>query len=96
MFVEVEPPSNLNVVQNGNDFGVLTQIDNVLTWSASPSSNIINYLIFRNGEYINAVEGTTLQYVDPNCQSGQTVTYGVAACDSVGCQSSTLFFTFMN
>lgn len=96
VFVEVQPPSNLNVVQNENDFGVLTQLENVLTWSPSPSSNVINYLIFRNGVYINAVEGTTLQYVDPNCLSGQTVTYGVAACDSVGCQSSTLFFTFMN
>ena len=92
----IQPPSNLSVTSGVTNYGVLTEIYNVLSWQASPSAKLLTYMIFRNGIAINWVSSNTLQYVDQNRIAGETVTYGVAATDSAGCQSPTVFITYTN
>ncbi|MBS0605296.1 MAG: hypothetical protein JSS60_09735 [Verrucomicrobia bacterium] len=95
-FSKIYPPSNPSVMAQVNNFGVVSEISNVLSWQASASSNISSYLIFRNGVYLGWVDPSNLQYVDPNRTVGETVVYGVAAVDSQGCQSSTVTISFTN
>lgn len=86
-------PSNLAVSQRVNDFGVVSELYNVLSWDASADPNIICYMIFRDGMYIGYVDAGTHQYVDQNRIAGQTVVYGVAPYDSRGIQGATVKIT---
>ncbi len=83
------PPTALAVTQTSRSFGgVFTEYYNTLTWTASTSSNIVSYTIFRNGTPIAEVGADVLAYVDDNRVAGQAVTYGVAAIDNQGSQSA--------
>lgn len=95
-FSVLAPPSNLSVTANVNDFGVVSEIYNVLSWQASPSSRTNIYFIFRNGLYLATVDSNTFQYIDHNRTVGETVVYGVAGYDDKGCQSTTALFPFTN
>ena len=46
-----------------------------ISWTASKSANIVNYLIFRNGVQIASVSGTTLSFTDKGVARGKTYTY---------------------
>lgn len=92
----VQPPSNLQVIPMINDFGVISQINNVLSWDPSPTEGVINYLIFRNGTQIGWTGSNTLTYVDANRIVGETVNYAVAATDDQACESSKIYITFTN
>lgn len=79
----VSPPSNLTVTQNSNNFGVFTENYNTLNWTASPDSDVIEYIIYRNGVVVQAVPASTLQFVDQNTPvASGSITYGVAALSS--------------
>lgn len=95
-FAFTEPPSGLGVVPQVNNFGVTSEISNILSWTASPSSNLLNYLIFRDGLFLGYVDSNTLQFIDPNRTVGETVTYSVASSDSQGCQSALVSINFTN
>ncbi len=95
-FVKILPPSNLSVMTNVNDFRVLSTISNVLNWEASPSSDIVVYLVYRNGVYLGWVDPANLQYVDLNRTVGETTTYEVAAVDVQGRQSELVAISFTN
>jgi hypothetical protein len=75
----VAPPTNLSVVQNSNNFGVFTEYYNTLSWTASTDPTILEYLIYRNGEFVSAVNYTATQYIDHNAVQNSAVTYGIAA-----------------
>lgn len=90
----IQPPSNLSVSSGVTDYGVLTQNYNVVSWQASPSSNLLTYMIFRDGNYFAWVPSSTLQYTDYNRMTGETGVYGVAATDSYGCQSPMVTIPF--
>lgn len=92
----VVQPTNVNVVQNVTNLGVYNDYYNTITWTASPSPNLIQYTIYRNGVFFMATDPNTLQVIDHNAvQSGTgSVTYGVAAFDSNRSQSSIATVTF--
>jgi hypothetical protein len=83
------PPTSLAAVQHSTSFGgVFTEYYNTLTWAASASPNIVGYIVFRNGTPLEEVAADVLEYVDNNRVAGQAVTYGVAAIDNQGSQST--------
>lgn len=86
----VLPPSNLNVSQSSNNFGVFKEYYNTLTWNASQDPKTIAYLIFRNGVFIAQVGADVLQYVDNNRERNGSVTYGITAIDDQQMQSRTV------
>ncbi len=92
----VEPPSNLAVDQQTNDFGVFTEFYNVLSWTASSDPNLNGYIIYRNGHFLTFIEGTTmpLQIIDSNRVENEPVTYGVSTIDTSGSESAIITVDF--
>lgn len=95
-FPIVAPPTQLTVAQQGNNFGVLTELYNLLQWQASTTLNVIGYRIFRNGIMVQDVGANVLSYEDQNRISGETVTYSVVAYDDIGFQSDPVTSVFSN
>lgn len=83
----IGPPSSLSVTQQTNNFGVFTEYQNTLSWTASTDPSVAGYQIFRNGMLIQEVDASTVQIIDHNRVQSGAVTYGVAAVDSQGSQS---------
>lgn len=88
------PPSNLQVTQSLQNFGVFKDYYNTLTWNASADTNVRGYLIFRNGVFIAKVNADVLSYVDNNRTLNGSVKYSVAAIDSEQTQSITVGINF--
>lgn len=95
-FTFTQPPVNLSVTPEINNFGVLSEIYNVLNWEPSPSAEVVNYLIYRDGICLGCVNANTFTFSDQNRTVGETVTYGVISTDSQGCQSAPITLTFTN
>jgi hypothetical protein len=55
-----------------------------ISWTASKSTNIVNYLIFRNGVLIASVSGTTLSFTDKGIVRGKTYTYTIKSKNKSG------------
>lgn len=90
----VLPPSNLTVTQNFHNFGVFNEYYNTLSWQASADPNVVGYLIFRNGVFIEQVGADVLQFIDDNRTLNGSVTYSVTAIDSQQMQSTTVSVNF--
>lgn len=73
------PPASLSVVSKTKSYDIFTDHYNVLSWTASPSSNINSYLIYRNGIFCMQTDAKTLQIEDHNRDANESITYGVAA-----------------
>jgi len=84
------PPTDLSVVQNETDYGVLQQYANTVSWVASPSPSVRFYAVFRNGIRIRNVGSYMTSIVDPNAAPGGSVTYGVASLDGQTGEISTV------
>ena len=89
-----QPPTNLAVAQLTNGFGSFTEYYNRLSWDASVSSGITQYLIYRNGTLIAQNDESTLYFEDHNASQIESVTYGVAAMTDGYLQSSTAIKVF--
>ena len=83
----LEPPSNLQGKQKKNDFGVVSELYNQLIWTPSPSPEIIGYFIYRDGQKIATVGGSTYAYKDNNRKKGVSYNYAITAFDSEGNES---------
>lgn len=90
----VLPPTALKVTQSKTDFHVYTDFFNTITWQPSPSSQILQYNIYRNGVFFASTDPNTLQVVDHNTVQNGIVTYGIAAQDVNYSQSSIATITF--
>jgi len=77
----ISPPSNLMVTQSVQNYGVFQDYYNTITWSASPSPNVFEYVVYRNGVLISQVNSSTFQFVDHHAVQNGSVTYSVAAVD---------------
>lgn len=55
-----------------------------ISWTASQSTNIVNYLIFRNGVQIASVSGTALSFTDKGVARGKTYTYTIKSKNQSG------------
>lgn len=90
----VLPPADLSVTQSANGFGVFTEYYNTLSWTASSSPTVVGYLIYRNGEFIQQVDASVLQFDDNNRVQNGSVTYGVAAIDDQQSHSRIITVTY--
>lgn len=90
----VLPPSNLSVAQGVQNFGVFSEYYNTLSWQASTDPNVVGYLIFRNGAFIDQVGADVLQYIDNNRTLNAPVTYSMTAIDALQTQSPTVSVSF--
>jgi hypothetical protein len=68
----VDPPSRLQGVQKKNDFGLVYELYNQLSWRASPSPQTVGYTIYRDGARIAQVNALTLTYQDHNREKGSS------------------------
>lgn len=82
----IQPPSNLYGKQKKNDFGLQYELFNELTWTPSPSTDIVGYYIYRDGEKIASVKGNT--YQDHNRKKGVSYSYAVTAFNTDGVEST--------
>lgn len=88
------PPTSLSVTQTTNNFGVFTEYYNTLCWTASTDPNVVGYLIFRNGLFIEQVGAGVTQFIDDNRAQNGSVSYGVTAIDAQQTQSVTASVSF--
>lgn len=89
----ISPPTAVSASQSSTNFGVYTDYQNTITWGASSDPNIIQYNIYRNGEFFASTLPGTLTFTDHNQVQSGTVTYGVAALDLNLRQSAMVTFT---
>lgn len=81
------PPDTDNPTAPTNVKAVLTgSVQAKVTWSAStdPTTGVIGYRIYRNGDYVGWVEGSTTSYQDNALAKNSTNTYTIQAVDAVG------------
>jgi hypothetical protein len=90
----VSPPSNLHVLQTGNNFGVFTDFTNTVSWQASPDPSVVGYEIFRNGILIGGVDANTLQFQDHNQIQHGALMYSVTAINNDQSQSRSVTVNF--
>lgn len=76
---DLQPPTNLNVVQSQKDLGFQTDFYNTLTWDATTSAGVTQYAIFRDDIYVATIENSVLQFIDYHRISSNTVTYKIAS-----------------
>jgi len=84
----VEPPSNFQGQQKKNDFGFEYELYNQLTWTPSPSPDVIGYFIYRDGEKIASAGASTFTYQDHNRNKGSSYSYAITGFNSDGNESS--------
>jgi type II secretory pathway pseudopilin PulG len=65
-----QPPTNLTVSVSGNTA--------TLNWTASTSSQVAGYYVYKNGSSTPIVLGNVTSYVDSTLAQGTTTTYSVA------------------
>lgn len=90
----VEPPSDLLVTQEVNDFKLFQEYFNTVTWTASVNPNIVAYAIYRNDIFLTTVDAGTFEFVESNTKQDGAVTYGVSALDSAGSESAVISVSF--
>lgn len=83
----LEPPTNLSGKQKKNDFGLVYEFYNQLTWAPSPSSGIAGYFIYRDGEKIATVNASTFMYKDHNRKKSASYIYAITAFNAEGSES---------
>lgn len=87
------PPTNLQVSVIANDYNVLVQYDNELSWSASLSVITTGYIIYRNGVFLARVPATQLSYRDIN-QGNEQGTYTMFSISEYGLTSALVQLNF--
>ena len=95
-FPFTKPVSNLTVARQTQNLGIVQMSYNLLTWTASLSTGVITYIIYRNGLMIGSVPATQLQYEDLNRETPENSTYSVYAVGKSGMLSTadTVTFTY--
>jgi hypothetical protein len=84
----LQPPSNLQGKQKKNDFGLEYELYNQLTWTLSPSLEVIGYFVYRDGKKIATVNTSTHSYQDHNRKKRVSYIYAITAFNSSGSESS--------
>ena len=82
------PPQSFSGTQVKNKFLSQTEYTNILTWTASPSQNVVSYLLYSNGIKISTIAATDpLTYRDHNRNPKQIYTYELNAVNADGLAS---------
>lgn len=74
--------------QKKNNFGFEYELYNQLTWTASSSSQVTGYYIYRDELKIATLDASTLSYQDHNRPTGESFVYALVGFDSDGNVSS--------
>lgn len=82
-----QPPNYLRGKQKKNDFGVVREYFNLLTWGPSSTPEIEGYYIYRNEVKIATVSANTFCYEDHNRKKNKSTLYSVSS--FVGSKEST-------
>lgn len=90
----VDPPTDLQVVQNTTNFGSFSTYSNTISWLPSIDPDLAGYNIFRNGIFWNQVAPDLLSVTDYSATLNGAVTYGVAAINSSQEQSPVVIVNF--
>jgi YVTN family beta-propeller protein len=77
-FVPLNPPSNFRGKQLKDDFRVIYELYNRLTWDPTTSASATGYHLYRNGAFIANLGIDTLSYEDHDRKKGEIVTYALA------------------
>jgi YVTN family beta-propeller protein len=86
------PPTSLSGAPNTNNFGLMYELYNTLSWD--PSNSLVSfYQIYRNGNLIGRVPGETLTFQDHNAPKGSS-TYSITSIDSSGVEGTPISLTF--
>lgn len=96
LFSEVpQPARNLQGQKNiGERFLGQEVYNNVITWQASLSGNIVSYRIFRNGIRVASVFSfEALTYQDQKVNRTKSYTYSIVAVDDLGLTSTAISIT---
>lgn len=73
------PPIKLSGKQHKNDFGVVREYFNLLSWQPNPADKIEGYNIYRNGTKIATVSASVFSYEDHNRKKGKRTLYSVTS-----------------
>lgn len=87
-------PSNVTITQSSTNQGVFTEYFNTVSWTASLDLDLSQYNIYRNGIFITSVGSGTTQFIDRNVVQNGSVTYGVAAENTVHSSSQLVTASF--
>jgi hypothetical protein len=79
--------------QKKNDFGTLSEYQNHLYWTRTPTQNLSGFQIYRNGSPIATVKANENKYIDLRQKKNVPVQYGITVIDSEGGQTSQTFTT---
>jgi hypothetical protein len=74
----IPAPISPTVSQNSINWGVFTEYYNTLAWSSSMPDSSSNWVIFRDGTWLQTLPVTTLTFIEHNAVQSLSVTYGVA------------------
>ena len=89
IFPPPNAPQNLSGHQKKNDFGLVLERFNRLTWGPNPlGAMAAGYFVYRNGVKIAILPASTLEYEDHNRKKGVTTIYTVTAFDATGGEGS--------
>ena len=85
------PPATLTGSKMSNDFPFVRQFVNNLKWTASPSSDVVSYNVYKNGNFLDTVPaGGSLVYNDLSNTLRTGYTYGVTSVDTNQQESSAI------
>ena len=77
-------PTSFHGKMKKNDFGLVKEYFIKLTWSASTSSDVQGYRLYRDGVLITTLSSSTLSYEDHNLHKNQLYVYSLVAFNSSG------------
>ncbi len=89
----IESPSQISGYRKKNNFGSQYELFNHIAWSASSSTGLTGYYVYRNGVKIATLSSSTLVYDDHNQRKGSSTLYSVTAFDANGSESTALSIT---
>lgn len=93
---DLSAPSNLRSRQQVNNFGIIKEIYNKLSWQPSPSEGVVGYNIYRNSQWLASVDSNTFYYEDHNRMDAQTSTYSVTSFNESHEESSEILTIITN
>ena len=78
----LQPASNFKGKQKKNNFGLEYELYNQLSWTASPSSTVTGYYLYRDGIKIATLNASDRSYQDHNRPRGVSFVYSLQAFDA--------------
>jgi hypothetical protein len=86
--VALATPTNLSITQGVHDYVLFQEYYNTFSWTSSAPDSSSNWVIFRNGVYLQTLPITARSFIDHTVVANEPVTYGVALQSQDGDMSS--------